>query len=164
MGSALALARRGLAEGVLPIGAIVAIDNAPVAEAYWQGAAHGILRHPELAVLLEADRLVGPRRSEAVLYTTLEPCLMCMGAAMPFFVGTVVYALESPADGAGTVATQWHPVRGHRRRDESASYGIPSIVAGVRRAEAETLVREYLAGKPVGAEARWAGSLVNSEA
>ena len=39
-------------------------------------------------------------RREAVLYTTLEPCLLCMGAAMSFFLGRIVYALAAPADGA----------------------------------------------------------------
>jgi len=59
----------------------------------------GVLRHPELVVLLEADLRVASRRRDAILYTTLEPCPMCMGAAMAFFVGTVVYALDSPLDG-----------------------------------------------------------------
>jgi tRNA(adenine34) deaminase len=34
------------------------------------------------------------------LFTTLEPCVMCYGAAMAFFIGEVYYSLEAPDDGA----------------------------------------------------------------
>jgi deoxycytidylate deaminase len=52
-----------------------------------------LLVHAELLALDEADRVPGLKRPESVLYTTVEPCLMCMGAAMTTMVGSVAYAL-----------------------------------------------------------------------
>ncbi len=51
-----------------------------------------------LLALDQADRVIGPRRGRAVLYTTLEPCLMCLGAAATTMVERVVYALGSATD------------------------------------------------------------------
>jgi tRNA(adenine34) deaminase len=163
MRRALALAEQGLREGELPIGSVVVLDDAVVAEAFWRGdPERGVLGHPELLALLEADRSIGRRRREATLYTTLEPCLMCMGAAMSFFLGIVVYALASPTDGAARVAAQWAPAAGHPEPSGRRSYGLPKIVAGVGREESAALVRSYLRGGPSGPIAAFAGTLVNA--
>jgi tRNA(adenine34) deaminase len=159
MAGALALACRGLAEGGLPIGALLAVDEKVVAEAYWSGdPERGLLRHPGLVVLTEADRLIRRRRGEATLYTTLEPCLMCMGAAMAFFLGRLVYALDSPTDGAARVAADWAPAAGHPRAGVRP-YGVPDVVGGVRADEASRLVREYLASGATGPQAEFAATL-----
>ena len=39
-------------------------------------------------------------RKRMQLFTTLEPCLMCYGAAMTFFIGEIYYSLGAPDDGA----------------------------------------------------------------
>jgi len=163
MERALTLARRGLDEGELPIGSLVALDGEVVAEAYWRGEQdRGVLRHPELVALLDADELIGSRRRDALLYTTLEPCLMCMGTAMSFFLGTIVYALDAPPDGATAVCEVWSPPGGHPQPGTPGSYRIPDVVAGVGREEAEALVREYLASEASGPFARWAAGLVRA--
>jgi tRNA(adenine34) deaminase len=160
MARALALARRGLVEGELPIGALLAVDEVVVAEAYWSGDPdRGLLRHPELVVLTEADRLVGRRRREATLYTTLEPCLMCMGAATTFFLGRLVYALGSPTDGATRVTVEWAPPAGHPR-EGPRPYGLPDVAGGICTDEARGLVREYLASGISGPQAEFAATLV----
>jgi len=67
----------------MPIGAVLACDGEVLAEAYWRGIGHGRLTHPEHVVLLAANASVQPgQRSRCTLYTTFEPCLMCMGTAM----------------------------------------------------------------------------------
>src|SRR5262249_12204559 len=50
---------------------------------------------------------------ESTLYTTLEPCLMCLGTATSFFLGRIVFAMSAPVDGATTVLDDWQPVLGH---------------------------------------------------
>jgi tRNA(adenine34) deaminase len=158
MHRAIALARQGLAEGEMPIGALVAVDGDVVAEAYWRGEREGaLLRHPELVALLDAEHAAAGRRQQAALYTTLEPCLMCMGAAMSFFVGRVVYALRSPTDGASRVAGTWAPAAGH---PTAGAYRIPEITRGVCAEEARALVQEYLAGGAQGPQVRFAATLV----
>src|SRR5215831_11073194 len=103
MREALRLAREGMERGELPIGAVVALDGEVLAAAHTrERAERRLLVHADLLALEAADRL-GPyrgRRRDTRLYVTLEPCLMCPGAAMSFMIGEVYYGLESPADGA----------------------------------------------------------------
>jgi tRNA(adenine34) deaminase len=148
MDAALEQAALGLDDGELPIGAIAAADGEIVARAYWQSR-DGLLAHPELIVLQQANR------RDVTLVTTLEPCLLCMSAAMFAFAERIVFALESPADGGTSILDVWDPAAG-----AVAPYGRPKVVGGVRRNESAELVREFLernAGSPF---ARWAATLV----
>jgi tRNA(adenine34) deaminase len=157
MDAAVAQAELGLAAGELPIGAVLTLDGAVVARAFWRYQRNELLAHPELLVLVEAERnhdLSGLRR-DLTLYTTLEPCLMCMAAAMFSFCGRVVFALESQTDGASRIAETWNPAAG-----SEAPYAVPEVTGGLRRAEAAELVRTFLARQPDGPMARWARTLV----
>lgn len=128
MAAALAEAERGLERGELPIGAVV------VAEGEVLGAAHTqereqqrLLVHAELLALDRADRALGLRRRDGlVLYTTLEPCLLCLGAAATTMVSRVVFALPSPSDGTAEVATWWEA---HRAPGLEA-VRLPTLEAG----------------------------------
>ena len=53
-------------------------------------------------MLLDADKqgYSIQERKRMQLFTTLEPCLMCYGAAMAFFIGEIYYSLRAPDDGA----------------------------------------------------------------
>jgi tRNA(adenine34) deaminase len=77
------------------------------------------------------------------LFTNLEPCLMCLGAAMSFFLGEIYYALESPGDGAVNMALNW-------QRDEGVlpGYQVPTIQGGLLRDESQALFRLYLERYP----------------
>jgi tRNA(adenine34) deaminase len=87
--------------------------------------------------------------------TTLEPCLLCMAAAMFGFAERVVFALESPTDGGTEIGRVWNPAQG-----SVAPYRFPAVESGVRREESATLVREYLCREPPSPFARWAETLV----
>jgi tRNA(Arg) A34 adenosine deaminase TadA len=128
MGEAPRVAADGLAAGELPIGAVVVLDDAIVASAYTQERTQRrLLVHADLLALDAADRLVGRRRRDATLYVTLEPCLACLGAAMTTMVGSVVYALESPSDGATSLVSEWNRTR--RREDFSPPIECPTFEA-----------------------------------
>lgn len=71
------------------------------------------------------------------MVSTLEPCVMCLGAAMEIAVDTVVFAAPAPQD-CGT--DRVHPPEGPDNQ-------MPRIVGGVRRDEAKSLFEEWL-GKP----------------
>ena len=148
MRAALAVAAQGLARGELPIGAVVVLDGAVIAAAHTaERAEQRLLVHAELLALEAADRLQlfpGNRRA-ATLYTTCEPCLMCMGAAMSCFLGTVVYAVEAPSDGATALVQRWR-----RPLEAFPAYRTPQIIGGVLRAAAIALFREYVTHHPPG--------------
>ena len=148
MGAALEQAAHGLEEGELPIGAVVAADGEIVARAYWR-ARDGLLAHPELVALQRANR------RSVTLVTTLEPCLLCMAAAMFAFAERVVFALESQADGGTSIGDTWNPAA-----DSVAPYGRPTVESGVRRDESQALVRQFLDRYPGSPFARWAQTLV----
>ena len=165
MEEALAQARLSLERGEVPIGAVVVFGGEVVTRAHWQGLGGGkLLEHPELMALLEADRLEAITRrrdrQQAALYTTLEPCALCIAAAMSFLLGRVVFALESPTDGAASLPELWKPAAGHPARGEPP-YAVPAIVGGVKRAQSLELVQAYLSRKPQDG-ADWARTLIPS--
>lgn len=148
MGAALEQAALGLEAGELPIGAVVVADGDVVARSHWR-AGDGLLAHPELIALQEANR------RDVTLVTTLEPCLLCMAAAMFQFAERIVYALESPTDGGTRIGDLWDPAAG-----SVAPYRFPAVEPGVRRAESAQLVREFVERFPGSRFAPWAQTLV----
>src|SRR2546423_10234581 len=97
MKEALTEARRSLDLDEFPVGAVVALDGDVVARGHWAGGAQRrLLDHAELLALMEAERSgrVSRRRERqaATLYTTPEPCALCMFAAMSFLLGRIVFA------------------------------------------------------------------------
>jgi tRNA(adenine34) deaminase len=155
MEHALQQARHGLQEGAMPIGAVLARDGAILAEAHWSGIDNGVLNHPEHVVLLAADARVPPgQRRQCALYTTLEPCLMCMGTAISFGVGRIVYALAAPEDGAADVAAKWSPQHGHPA--DGIPYSLPVIERDVKQDEARLLIEAWLETGVTGREAEFA--------
>jgi tRNA(adenine34) deaminase len=160
MRQALALAEEALELGEFPIAAIVVLDGRIIG----QGTASEerekrFLGHAELVVLEQADRLGLPyaQRRRTKLFTTLEPCLMCMGAAMSFFLGEIYYALESPGDGAVALVKGWE-----RREEDLPSYQSPKIAGGLLREESVRLFERYVSTRPPGPMRDWAGTLIRS--
>jgi len=157
MRQALALAAKALEYGEFPIGAIVVLDD----EILGQGTAteqreKRFLGHAELVALETADRLQlsFDERRRARLFTNLEPCLMCTGAAMSFFLGEIVYGLESPADGGIGLVQAWP-----RKEEDLPGYQVPRITGGVLREKSIRLFEEYVAQRPPGPMRDWAESL-----
>jgi tRNA(adenine34) deaminase len=93
-------------------------------------------------------------RRDARLFTTLEPCLMCLGAAMSFFLGEVYYALESPGDGAVSLVRAWV-----RKEEDFPGYQLPKITSGLLREDSICLFEEYVSRHPPGPMRDWAVTL-----
>jgi tRNA(adenine34) deaminase len=102
MSAALDEARRGLAAGEVPIGAVLAVDDRIVARAFNQPIGSvDPTAHAEILVLREAARQTGNYRlTGATLYVTVEPCLMCVGALVHARVARVVYGAADSKSGA----------------------------------------------------------------
>jgi tRNA(adenine34) deaminase len=153
MHEALALARRGLERDEMPIGAVVVLDGVVIGSSYWRYVPGGLLEHAEMSALRAAakDPRVQRGRRRATLYTTLEPCLMCMGASMSLGVARVVFALEARFDGASTVTKDWQPQLGFPRAGYEV-FSNPEVVAGVGRDGSLDLMRAYVDAHP---ESEW---------
>jgi tRNA(adenine34) deaminase len=102
MRAALDEARLALAAGEVPIGAVLAAGGRIVTRGYNQPIASvDPTAHAEILVLREAARLAGNYRlTDAVVYVTVEPCLMCVGALVHARVREVVYGAAEPKTGA----------------------------------------------------------------
>lgn len=153
----LELAKKAMALGECPIGAIVFLDDQIIAENYTKEfSERRLLVHAELNALIEADqgRFSFDERKRMQLFTNLEPCMMCMGAAMSFFLGEIYYALESPSDGAVGLAREWNP-----QSDDFSAYRLPKITGGILRKESQSLFGEYAELCPPGGLREFALSL-----
>ncbi len=153
----LVLAAEALEFGESPIGAIVVLDG----EIIGQGTAteqreRRFLGHAELLALEQADKLQlsFDERRRARLFTTLEPCLMCMGAAMSFFLGEIVYGLESLGDGSVGLVRAWE-----RKEEDLPGYQVPNITGGLLREESIRLFEAYVARRPPSPMRDWAETL-----
>ena len=101
MAAALDEARRGLAAGEVPIGAVLVVEGRILARACNQPIrAVDPTAHAEILVLRDAARQIGNYRlTGATLYVTVEPCLMCVGALAHARVAHVVYGAAEPKSG-----------------------------------------------------------------
>jgi tRNA(adenine34) deaminase len=103
MREALVCASEAEAVGEVPVGAVIAdatgavlarAANAPIAR-------HDPTAHAEMLVLRAAGRALGNYRLPGcVLYVTLEPCAMCVGALVHARVARIVYGAPDPKTGA----------------------------------------------------------------
>jgi tRNA(adenine34) deaminase len=106
MVEALAEARRAEQLGEVPVGAIVVRAGRELARAHNQPLALcDPTAHAEILALRTAAKNAGEYRLPgAVLYATLEPCPMCIGAALLARIDLLVYGAADPKHGAaGTV-------------------------------------------------------------
>jgi tRNA(adenine34) deaminase len=106
MQHALELARRAEQGYEVPVGAVVVMDGAVVGEGWNQPiASHDPTAHAEIVALRAAAAQANNYRLEAAtLYVTLEPCAMCIGAALNARVSRVVFgAWDQKAGACGSV-------------------------------------------------------------
>jgi tRNA(adenine34) deaminase len=100
----LALAQADLARaaGEVPVGAVVVLDGAVVGRGFNHPiGASDPTAHAEILALRDAARARDNYRlTGAILYATVEPCLMCVGAIVHARVATVVYGVADPKGGA----------------------------------------------------------------
>jgi tRNA(adenine34) deaminase len=136
MAEAIAEAQRGAEEGETPVGAVAVIDDAMIARDHHR-VAHGEdpTAHAVLLTVRAAARKLGTRRlAEATIFTTHEPCAMCVGALVESRVRALVFAVPDRERGAAGSVIQL-------ARDPSLQHQL-SVVSGVRESEARRLAPE----------------------
>ena len=118
MREALAQARRALEVAEVPIGAVVVLGADIIGTGFNQPIRSADpTAHAEIVALRDAAQAMGNYRlTDTVLYVTVEPCLMCVGAAVHARVRTIVYGAAEPKAGAlvSTMRAHEHPALNHR--------------------------------------------------
>ena len=101
MKEALVQAKKALKKGEVPIGAVVVLGDEIIGRGYNQPITiKDPTAHAEIIALKEAsNRLENYRLNEAIIYTTLEPCLMCVGALVHARIKKVIFAAQDTKSG-----------------------------------------------------------------
>lgn len=102
MQKALLLAQKAEAQGEVPVGAVLVLNEELLAEGWNQPIAQkDPTAHAEAVALREGGKILGNYRLlNTTLYVTLEPCLMCVGALIQARISRLVYGASDPKAGA----------------------------------------------------------------
>ena len=127
--------------GEVPVGAVVVHEGRVVGDGFNQPiATHDPTAHAEVVALRAAARNIGNYRlTNATLYVTVEPCLMCVGAIIHARIGLVVFGATEPKAGALQSMTTAHELPGlnHRLR----------TMGGVLAEESRALLQQFFKGR-----------------
>jgi tRNA(adenine34) deaminase len=133
MGAAIEEARAAMARGERPDAAVAVLDEAMVARGHDRVVAtDDPTAHAVVVALREAARRVGSERlRDVTMFTTMEPCPMCIGALLAADAYGLVFAMPNSDEGAAGTRLQLADHPALRRRLK--------IVSGIRRDEVEDL-------------------------
>lgn len=134
---ALEEARAAACIGEVPIGAVLVAGDQILAKAHnLVEQLHDATAHAEVLAIQRASKaLENWRLTDSTLYVTLEPCSMCIGAAVLARIGTVVFAARDERQGA--VGSCF---------DLSRDCGLPhsiQVIEGILAAESRQLLKDF---------------------
>ncbi len=141
MRRALELARRAEALNEVPVGALLVLGGEVIGEGWNRPiASHDPTAHAEIVALRAAAVLrENYRLGSATLFVTLEPCAMCVGAALNARVARVVFgAWDAKAGACGSVFDLPREPRMAHRMD---------VFGGVCAEECGALLRRFFAAR-----------------
>ena len=141
MRAALEQARLAIDAGEVPVGAVVVIDGQIVARAFNQPIrAVDPTAHAEVLALRAAAQQAGNYRlTGAMLYVTVEPCLMCVGALVHARMKEVVFGAVEPRSGALVSTVRGHEIAGLNHR--------LTVTGGVLEADCRDLIQQFFREK-----------------
>jgi len=133
MAEALAEARAALTRGERPHAAVAVLDEAMVARGHDRVVeTNDPTAHAVIVALREASRRLGTSRLQDVtIFSTIEPCAMCVGAMLNSDIDALVFAAPNREAGAAGTVLQLADHAGLGRRLK--------VISGIRRDEAEEL-------------------------
>ena len=129
-------------KGEVPIGAVLVADNKDVlaAEHNQTVTLNDPTAHAEILALRSAAAKVGNYRLlNTTLYVTVEPCPMCMGAAIHARVSRLVFGSRDPKWGA--VGSLYNFAQDHRFNHQ------PEVVEGICKDECQKLMQDFFRSK-----------------
>ena len=139
MRRALALAADAAAEGEVPVGAVITLNDEIVAET--RNAMRGSFdptAHAEVdAIRVAAAKLGNSRLDDCTLWVTLEPCAMCAAAISLARIKALRFGAEDPKGGG--------VVHGPRIFTQPTCHHRPDVLGGIGEAESAELLRGFFA-------------------
>ncbi len=153
MVKALDQAKKALAAGEFPVGCVMVHQDKILATGYRKGTTGDFPNEIDHAEMIALKRLIDLKvntdKNRIVLFTTLEPCLMCIGALILSGISEIVYAYEDVM-GGGTKCdlTELPPLYKNHRL---------SIVPNILRKESLKLFKTFFQNPE---NSYWRGSLL----
>ncbi len=114
----------------VPVGAVVVCRNRIIARAHnLTESLNDATAHAEMQAFTSATNFIGGKLLEdCTLYVTLEPCVMCAGAAYWTRIGALIYGADDPK-------------HGFTRTDKNILHPKTKIVKGVMEQECSALLK-----------------------
>lgn len=137
---AIELAEEAARCGDVPIGAVLVNGDLVLEAKNEKESRSDATAHAEMLLLREAARRLGAwRLSDATLYVTKEPCVMCAGALIAARIKRLVYGARDPKGGADGSAFDIlrSPLTNHRLE----------VTAGVLESEAADQLQRFFRDK-----------------
>lgn len=136
MKQALQQAHLALAEGEIPIGAVIVSNGHIIAKAHnLTERLHDVTAHSEiLAITAASEYLGGKYLTDCTLYVTVEPCIMCAGALGWSQISRVVYGAPDEK-------------RGFRAFAPKALHPRCEVLGGVLEQECAALMKDFFQKK-----------------
>src|SRR5574344_137291 len=136
MSKALQEAKAALAEGEIPIGAIIVCKGRIISRAHnLTETLCDVTAHAEMqAITAAANTLGGKYLTDCTLYVTVEPCTMCAGAIGCAQIPRIVYGAEDEK-------------RGYHRYAPDALHPKATVTKGVMEEECRELIKDFFKNK-----------------
>ena len=138
MMQAIKEAKKAFEDDEIPIGAVVVMNEKLIARGHnMTERLNDPTAHAEMIALTSAFNLLGSKYlPEAILYVTVEPCLMCAGALYWSKIGRIVWGADDEKNGHKRItAANWpfHPKT--------------QIIHGVLKEDCAKLMKDFFANK-----------------
>jgi tRNA(adenine34) deaminase len=142
MDKAIALAKKAISTGDVPVGAIIINKDGELigSGANEREANNDPTAHAEIvAIRSAASYLQNSRLDDCTLVVTLEPCAMCAGAIAQARISNLIFGAWD--EKAGAVGSVWDVIR-----DPRALYKI-NVTAGIREKECADILTDFFKGQ-----------------
>jgi len=138
MNEALKEAKKALEKDEVPIGAVIVCENRIIARAHnLTETLNDVTAHAEMQAFTAASGYLGGKYlDECTLYVTIEPCVMCAGAAFWAQLGTLVFGARDPK-------------RGYQLMEKQLLHPKTKVVNGVLSSECSSLMTTFFQSKRI---------------
>jgi tRNA(adenine34) deaminase len=136
MRMALAEAHKAAEQDEVPIGAVIVCKDQVIARTHnFTEHLVDFTAHAEMQAFTSATNFLGNKYlNDCTLYVTMEPCVMCAGAAFWTRIGKIVFGAYDER-------------RGYQRLNENILHPSTQVVGGVLEEECGALVKEFFRKK-----------------
>ena len=137
---ALSLAEKAMKKDEVPVGAIIVLDDKIIAKGYnTRQHSNDATNHAEIIAIKKACRKIKDfRLNGAVMYVTLEPCLMCLGAILNSRIEKVYFGAKNNKENAIDI---------NDIAKKAELNHVTEFIGGVREKECSDIISLYFKNK-----------------